>query len=95
MIASGTGYNNVTASVKDPLYDFNPDDALSTDLRVTLKPILSPPGGHNFNKIDEFKCRHLGFYGYITETDNNQIGATGSYSIYLAPTCKNRSSGMR
>lgn len=80
MIASGTGYNNVTASVKDPLYDFNPDDALSTDLRVTLKPILSPPGGHNFNKIDEFKCRHLGFYGYITETDNNKIGATGSYS---------------
>ena len=76
----GNGYNVAAATVVDPLYDFNPEDPLSIDVRAQLKPVLSPPGGHGFSLIDEFKCRHVSLYAYITETDNNQIGATGSYS---------------
>ena len=81
VLNSGTGYFNITARVVDPLYDFDPDDPFSIDVRATLRPLLSPQGGHNYNLIDEMHCRHILLYGYITETDNNQIGASNSYSV--------------
>lgn len=81
VLNSGSGYNNITARVVDPLYDFDPDDPLSIDVRADLRPLLSPQGGHNYNLIDEMHCRHVLLYGYITETDNNKIGATNSYSV--------------
>lgn len=77
---AGSGYHNIQASIVDPVYDFNPDDPLSIDVRAQLRAILSPPGGHNYNLIDEMHCRHILLYGYITETDNNRIGATNTYS---------------
>lgn len=77
----GEGYNNITAEVIDPLYNFDPDDPLSIDVRAELRALLSPVGGHNYNLIDEMHCRHALLYGYITETDNNQIGATNTYSV--------------
>jgi len=76
----GKNYNNVTATVIDPPFDFDPDDANSIDVRAVLRPVISPFGGHNFNLIDEMYCRHILLYSYITETDNNKIGATNSYS---------------
>jgi hypothetical protein len=81
VLNSGSGYFNITARVVDPLYDFDPDDPFSIDVRATLRPLLSPQGGHNYNLIDEMYCRHILLYGYITETDNNQIGASNSYSV--------------
>ena len=77
----GSGYTNLTASVKDPEFDFSPEDPNSVDVRVELRPILSPFGGHAYNLIDELYCSHILLYGYITETDNNQIGSEGSYSF--------------
>lgn len=76
----GSGYTNVVAEVIDPLYDFDPEDPNTIDVRAILRPVLSPVGGHGYNLIDELHCRHILLYGYITETDNNQIGATNSYS---------------
>ena len=76
----GSGYTNLTASVKDPEFDFAPEDTNSVDVRVELRPILSPFGGHGYNLIDELYCSHILLYGYITETDNNQIGSESSYS---------------
>ena len=76
----GEGYHTVQASVVDPLYDFNPDDPNSVDIRAEIRPILSPKGGHNTDRLEEMKCRHILLYGYITEDDNGQIGSTNSYS---------------
>lgn len=78
--ATGSGYNSITATVVDPLFNFDPDDPDETDVRAVLRPVLSPKGYHNFNLIDEMHCRHILLYGYITETDNNNIGATNTYS---------------
>jgi hypothetical protein len=76
----GEGYHTVEASVVDPLRDFNPDDPNTVDIRATIRPILSPKGGHNTDRLEELKCRHILLYGYITEDDNNQIGSTNTYS---------------
>lgn len=80
VLNTGKNYNNITATVVDPAFDFDPDDTNSIDVRATLRPVLSPFGYHNFNLIDEMHCRHVLLYGYITETDNNKIGKTNSYS---------------
>jgi len=76
----GEGYHTVTAKVVDPIFNFNPDDELSTDIRATIRPVLSPKGGHNTDRLEELNCRHILLYGYITEDDNNKIGSTNSYS---------------
>jgi hypothetical protein len=80
IIEYGTGYTNCTAEIKDPIYNFQPDNNETLDIRVKLRVILAPPGGHASNLIEEFYCRHILMYGYITESDNNEIGATNSYS---------------
>lgn len=80
VLEKGSGYHTVQASVVDPSFDFNPDDPNSIDLRATIRPIMSPKGGHNTDRIEELACRHILLYGYITENDNNQIGATNTYS---------------
>jgi len=76
----GSGYHTVTAKVVDPLYNFDPEDSAETDIRATIRPVLSPKGGHNTDRLEELKCRHILLYGYITEDDNNKIGSTNSYS---------------
>ena len=80
ILNSGSGYTNVTASIIDPLFDFDPEDPISIDVRAALRPVLSPKGGHGWNMIDEMHCRHILLYGYITEANNNDIGATNTYS---------------
>jgi len=80
VLNNGSGYTNITATIIDPLYDFDPDDPASIDLRAKLRPVLSPIGGHGFDLINELHCRHVLLYGYITETDNNNIGATNLFS---------------
>lgn len=80
VLNTGKNYNNISASVVDPAFDFNPEDPNTIDVRATLRPILSPIGYHNFNLIDELQCRHILLYAYITEADNNKIGKTNTYS---------------
>ena len=80
VINTGYNYNNITATVVDPEFDFDPEDPNTIDVRATLRPILSPQGYHNFNLIDEMHCRHVLLYSYITESDNNKIGKTNTYS---------------
>ena len=70
---SVSNYNSITATVIDPLFDFEPDEVNSVDVRATLRPILSPEGYHGFNLIDEMHCRRILLYSYITETDNNKL----------------------
>lgn len=80
VINPGENYNNITATVVDPKFNFSPDDPNSIDVRAILRPILAPKGGHNYNLIDELHCRHVLMYSYITETDNNKIGKSNTYS---------------
>ena len=76
----GSGYHQLAAEIKDPLFEFDPGAAGSTDVRCLLRPVLSPIGGHGFDLIDEMHCKHILLYAYVTETDNNQIGATNTFS---------------
>lgn len=80
LLETGSNYNNITATVVDPIFDWEPDEENSVDVRAVLRPVLSPEGYHGFNLIDEMHCRHILLYSYITETDNNKIGKSNSYS---------------
>lgn len=80
VIRQGSGYHNVTARVVDPIYDFNPEDTTTTDIRASIRAVLSPDGGHGINLIDEFKCKNLSLYGYISAADNTVIGDVNTYS---------------
>jgi hypothetical protein len=80
VLDSGKNYNNISAEVVDPEFDFDPADRNTIDVRATLRPILSPFGGHNWNLIDEMHCRHILLYAYVTETDSGKIGQTNTYS---------------
>jgi hypothetical protein len=79
LLDKGSGYHNVTAEVVDPIYDFDPENVTTTDVRATLRAVLSPDGGHAYNLIDEFNCRNFSFYAYITAEDNTKIGDTNTY----------------
>ena len=80
VIRQGSGYHNVTARVVDPIFDFNPEDATTTDIRASVRAVLSPDGGHGINLIDEFNCKNLSIYGYISAADNTVIGDVNTYS---------------
>jgi len=80
VITAGSGYRNASAVVKDPLFDFDPEDTATTDVRAEIRPVLSPPGGHGYNLLDELKCKHFLLYGFITGDDNEQIGDTNTYN---------------
>lgn len=80
VLQPGNDYNNVTATVVDPQINFDPSNASTIDVRAVLRPVLSPFGGHDFNLIDEMHCRNILMYAYITESDNNKIGQSNSYS---------------
>lgn len=80
VLDTGKNYNSIFATVVDPAFDFNPEDPNTIDVRADLRPILSPLGYHNFDLIDELHCRHILLYSYITESDNNKIGRTNTYS---------------
>jgi len=80
VLDTGKNYNAITATVTDPGFDFDPDDPKSIDVRAVLRPVISPLGYHNFDLIDEMHCRHILMYSYITETDNNKIGKSNTYS---------------
>lgn len=80
VIRQGSGYHNVTARVVDPIFDFNPEDATTTDIRASVRAVLSPDGGHGINLIDEFKCKNLSIYAYISAADNTVIGDVNTYS---------------
>lgn len=80
VLNTGKNYNNIVASVVDPAFDFSPEDQNSVSVRANLRPVLSSVGYHNFNLIDELQCRHILLYAYITESDNNKIGKTNTFS---------------
>lgn len=80
VLDEGAGYTNATAAIIDPgSNQFLPEDETTTDVRALIRPRLSPPGGHGFNLIDELRCKHFSFYGYITADDNTNIGDVNTY----------------
>jgi len=91
LLNKGTGYNNAIAEVVDPLIDFNPGGTESADVRATIQPIIEPKGGHAYNLLDEFRCKHFSMYGFITAEDNTKIGDKNTYGcigIVRSPTFK-------
>ena len=74
----GSGYNNVIATIPNPNY-FDPSLPESDDIQATLRVIVEPEGGHSYNLIDEFRCKHFSFYAYITAEDNTFIGDSNTY----------------
>jgi hypothetical protein len=91
MLSKGSGYKNATAFVPDP-FSFDPNTLNSLNERAILRPILSSPGGHASNLIDELMCRHVLAYTTITETDNFTVPATNNFTsigIVKNPEFKN------
>jgi hypothetical protein len=91
MLNKGSGYKNVTAFVPDP-FSFDPSLLSSLSERAILRPILSSPGGHATNLIDELMCRHILAYTTLTETDNFTVPATNNFAsigIVKNPEFKN------
>ena len=41
VLNAGSGYTNVIAKIVDPLFDFDPEDPNSIDVRAALRPVLS------------------------------------------------------
>lgn len=80
MYERGVGYTNATATVIDPLFDFNPDLDESVDERAVLRPIISPKGGHGSNPIDELLVENVLVYTGINFIDNNIIPTTNAYT---------------
>jgi hypothetical protein len=80
IINAGTEYNNIEVRVVDPLVNFTPNDVNSTDNRAVIRGILSPQDGHGTNLVDELRCKHWLLYAFITQDNNNNIGATNNYS---------------
>ena len=78
LLNKGAGYNNAIAEVVDPIIDFNPGGTESADVRATIQPIIEPKGGHGYNLIDEFRCKHFSMYAFITAEDNTKIGDTNT-----------------
>ena len=79
ILNSGSGYNNISVSVIDPAFNFDPENTNTSDVRASVRGILSPKDGHAYNLLEEFKCKHILLYAYITEENNNNIGATNTY----------------
>lgn len=79
VLNKGSGYTRAVATVPDP-YAFDPTTLNSLDARVSLRPILSPKGGHGSNLVDELSCRHVLTYVGITTTDNNIIPTTNDFT---------------
>ena len=91
VLSSGSGYRNAVAIVPDP-FSFDPNSLSSLNERVIIRPILSPPGGHGSNLIDELHCRHILTYTTLTETDNLSIPTTNDFTsigIVKNPEFKN------
>lgn len=80
LFEGGQNYNNATAEVVNPVYDFDPDNPATIDVKALLRPILTPVDGHGSNLLNEFYCRHFLLYGYITGANNNEIGYNNVYS---------------
>ena len=92
ILNSGSGYSDLRVSVIDPLFNFEPDNPASADVRAEVRGIIGPKGGHGYDLLDEFKCKHILLYAYITEDNNNNIGATNTYGtmgFVKNPTFKN------
>ena len=71
------------------MLDFDPEVENSNQVRAVVRARLTPKGGHGYNLIEEFLCRHFSFYGYITAEDNTLIGDTNTYAavgIVKTPT---------
>ena len=79
VLNSGSEYTNATARVVDP-FSFDPTAPNSIDARVELRPILSPPGGHGKNLVDEFSCTRVLAYTDLDEVDNTSIPISNKYA---------------
>ena len=79
VLNSGTGYNNLSVRVVDPEFNFDPENPNTAEIRAEVRGILAPKDGHAYNLLEEFKCRHMLLYAYITADDNSNIGATNTY----------------
>lgn len=93
----GQDYNNITATVVDPS-GFNPADVNRTDVRAVARAIIEPGGGHAYSLLDEFKCKHFSFYGYVTADDNTNIGGVNTYGaigIVRSPQFRQLGAGWR
>lgn len=72
----GEGYTIASATVIDPSYF---SQAEVSAVRVRLRPIISPEGGHGANVIKELRSKTIGISGSISSLGTS-VTDTGSYT---------------
>ena len=78
ILNKGSGYTRAIARVPDP-FAFDPTTLNSLDERVILRPVISTPGGHGSDLVDELSCRHVLLHTEITQNDNLLVPTTNAY----------------
>lgn len=80
VLNKGSGYTRASARVVTPLYGFDTQSSLSTDIEAILRPILSPETGHAYNFEHELLSKKAHIYTTLTDTDNLSIPSTNVYT---------------
>lgn len=75
----GVGYTKAVAEVVDPR-NFDTTNANRLDVKCTLRPVVSPPGGHGSNLYKELNSKHIGISKGISSLNQTSIPSTNTYS---------------
>ena len=75
----GTGYTKAVAEVVNPR-NFDTENANRLDVKCTLRPVISPAGGHGSNPYKELNSKHIGISKSISSLNQTNIPSTNKYS---------------
>ena len=75
----GTGYTKAVAVVVNPR-NFDTENANRLDVKCTLRPVISPAGGHGSNPYKELNSKHIGISKSISSLNQTNIPSTNKYS---------------
>ena len=79
MLNVGSNYSSATARIIDS-GAFDPTNPNRQDVRIILRPIISPVGGHGANVLSELKSRQIGLSKIIDSSAPSVIPSVGFYS---------------
>jgi len=79
MLNKGSGYTNASARIVTPLFGFDPINTSTVDVEATLRPVLSPDGGHATDFKYELGSKQVLVYLTLTDADNLSIPSSNKY----------------
>lgn len=77
MLEYGSNYTRAGAYIKTPVQAFDVNEGA---IVATIRPIISPRGGHGTNIFRELKSKHIGIAKSISSGAGSSIPSSGTYS---------------